>query len=586
MSRKKTAFLGLDVGQINTRASFFNIQDHCYRLMGSAWAQTSLGMHLASGAGEAMRALQRSTGHTLLEPGKGLITPLVHADRGVDQLALVVSLGAPIKTTLLGLTEGGSLAAGRALIDSLPLNLVSAYGMGDLADPSAVVRALVHQRPEIVVFTGGEDGGVETPLQQWTETLRLVLRLLPENQKPIVVYAGNINLQSHISRRLEPMTRLYQLPNLIPRHGMLDLTPAQEKMNQLILSLWEEKLDGLRDLSQLSRGLKSTTAFAENRMVRFLSRWNAQRTGSFHGKGVLSISLGGGSTHVSAGIGDKVGTIIQPDWQDIIELQKTALISLVRQWVGRQVPPSRVQEVLTSFAVHPGLLPETAEESAILQAYARVSLWVALEKFNQHYPWLGFDVNRGLEVLFEPIIVSGSVISQANTPGQAMLMLLDGVQPRGITTIVLDQHHILSLLGLLGERDPVLPIQVLNSDALINLGTVIAPVNPHVVVGSILTVHVSTDSGKNYSVDVAQGTLRRLVIPAGVTAVLELEPSPNTDLGLGGKGRAGKLKVTGGLLGVIIDARGRPVCLPANDEERIENLTQWAGVLGGYVGSE
>jgi hypothetical protein len=213
-------------------------------------------------------------------------------------------------------------------------------------------------------------------------------------------------------------------------------------------------------------------------------------------------------------------------------------------------------------------------------------LWGALEKFNQHYQWLGFEVNRGLEAPFEPIIVSGSVLSQAITPGQAMMILLDGLQPRGITTIVLDQYHILSLLGLLGELNPVLPSQVLNSGALANLGTVIVPINHHVDAGSILTVHVSTDSGKKYSVDVEQGTLRRLVIPAGVTAVLELEPSPKTDLGLGGKGRGGKLKVTGGLLGVVIDARGRPVRLPANDDARIETLAQWAGVMGGYGGSE
>jgi hypothetical protein len=71
-----------------------------------------------------------------------------------------------------------------------------------------------------------------------------------------------------------------------------------------------------------------------------------------------------------------------------------------------------------------------------------------------------------------------------------------------------------------------------------------------------LTVHVETESGKIYTVDVHQGSLRRLVIPTGEEAVLEFVPHQKVDIGFGGAGQGGRLKVTGGVLGVVIDARG------------------------------
>ncbi len=69
--------LGLDLGQINTRASLFNVIDGKYCLVGSETAPTSLGINLGSGAGSAIRKLQQLTGHTLLKSGTGLMMPPV-----------------------------------------------------------------------------------------------------------------------------------------------------------------------------------------------------------------------------------------------------------------------------------------------------------------------------------------------------------------------------------------------------------------------------------------------------------------------------------------------------------------------------
>jgi len=64
--------------------------------------------------------------------------------------------------------------------------------------------------------------------------------------------------------------------------------------------------------------------------------------------------------------------------------------------------------------------------------------------------------------------------------------------------------------------------------------------------------------------------------------VLECSPKQNTDIGLGAPGIGGQIKVTSGVLGVVIDARGRPIELPEDDKARVEKLQRWLRNLGGY----
>ena len=61
--------------------------------------------------------------------------------------------------------------------------------------------------------------------------------------------------------------------------------------------------------------------------------------------------------------------------------------------------------------------------------------------------------------------------------------------------------------------------------------------------------------------------------------MLELNPHRRVDIGFGGRGRGGRLKVVGGKLGVVIDARGRPLQLPKQPESRIELLNRWQRML-------
>jgi hypothetical protein len=56
---------------------------------------------------------------------------------------------------------------------------------------------------------------------------------------------------------------------------------------------------------------------------------------------------------------------------------------------------------------------------------------------------------------------------------------------------------------------------------------------------------------------------------------MQLQPLHKFDIGMGGEGVGGKVRLNGSALGVIIDARGRPLRLPQDREKRRELHKRW-----------
>jgi hypothetical protein len=578
-----SALLGLDIGRINTRASLFGIVDGKYRLLGCQTASTSLGpeLHLGTGAGEAMAVLQRESGHVFLKAEGGLVMPTTADGLGIDQVAMTTSAGPRLKTVLLGLSREGSLAAGRALVHSLPLEILGCYGAADLVNESQMLASLLALQPELVILVGGEDGGAKEFPLLWIEILRLFCCLIPDAIKPVVVFAGNAYLEDDIRRQLETQTQLYIVPNIMPAQGEWDLVSAQNLLEREILKIWEDRLPGMGELSQLSQSLKGSKAFLISRSVRYLGRTVEDHRSDSGDRGLLIADLGGGSTALSASLNGKTRTVMAEVWADVSITQNDDLLREIHRWTAAPVTLQETAQILSTLALHPSVIPVTLRELALSQSVARYQLRQMLHKLNEHVPWLSHNCQGYITNHFEPVIASGAALTMAPTSGEAMLILLDGLQPCGITTMVLDKYHLLPLLAVVGESQPVLPVHVMNSDAFVNLGTVIAPISRAPQGDVILKVWAETDTGKTFSVDIEQGTLRRLLIPAGDTAVLDLQPERRTDVGFRGRGVGGRVKVNGGQLGVVIDARGRPLSLPDDDESRLEQLRRWLWILGG-----
>jgi hypothetical protein len=156
---------------------------------------------------------------------------------------------------------------------------------------------------------------------------------------------------------------------------------------------------------------------------------------------------------------------------------------------------------------------------------------------------------------------------------------LDGLQPVGVTIFELDQYGLLPALGAIAQTNALLPIQVLESSAFINLGTVISPVCDARYGTAILAAQVEYEDGTESRMEIRQGSLVSLPVYSGQTARIHLKPLRGVELDPRWE-NGGGFKVVGGLCGVVIDARGRPLELPADAARRHDMLKRWSGMLG------
>ncbi len=65
------------------------------------------------------------------------------------------------------------------------------------------------------------------------------------------------------------------------------------------------------------------------------------------------------------------------------------------------------------------------------------------------------------------------------------------------------------------------------------------------------------------------------------TAQLEAQPAKNFDLGQG-PGKPIRTTLHGGVVGIVLDGRGRPLGLAENKEERRKQLLEWGEALELY----
>jgi hypothetical protein len=80
--------------------------------------------------------------------------------------------------------------------------------------------------------------------------------------------------------------------------------------------------------------------------------------------------------------------------------------------------------------------------------------------------------------------------------------------------------------------------------------------------------------------EVPFGAIAVLPLAAGVVADATIQPAKTLDLGEG-RGKAVRVALHGGAVGVIIDARGRrPFALAEDRATRVAKLAEWAAAFG------
>ena len=568
--------LAVEVGSVNTRAALFDSVEGNYRFIASGVAPSTVAAPMLD-AGEGVRiALDRLnsiSGRQFMGEEEQLIIPSSQEGAGVDRFVATLSAGEPLRVVAAGLLDDVSLESVHRLVSTINADIVDTLSLNDTRRPESQIDSILRLRPDIIVIAGGTNNGASRSVLKMINTLNLALSLLPDNFRPEILYAGNNNLAGNVTSLLGELAPVSIVPNIRPDLEVENLTPAETKLIQIYRKIYGQKILGVEELENWANGYLLPASSAFGRVVRFLSRVYDQS------KGVLGVDVGASSTTIASAFAGKLNLSAYPGLgvgSGLTGLlQNTTLDEIVR-WIPYDVSTAQVANYLYNKSIYASSLPATTEDLAIEQALAREVIRNALNQAKDSFPQDSPGPSHGgLLPWFEPIIVRGSVITNAPSLSQSLMMILDGVQPTGISRVILDKNSLAPALGALAGINSMLSVQVLESSAFINLGTVISPVGKARGGDPILRITIQYASGQENTIEIKYGALRSIPLPAGQSAQLHLQPLHRFDVGMGGPGKSGRLRVVGGYFGIVIDARGRPIELSASLERRRESIVDW-----------
>jgi len=570
--------LAVDVGSVNTRASLFDVVDGRYRMVATGRASSTAGAPLfdvREGMNMAVDDLSAVTGRMLLDEGDNLIIPTTPEGAGVDAFVATASAGPRPRTVLVGLMPGVSMESARRLAGSTYLNVVEEIGLMDRRREEEQVDVLIASQPDMILMVGGTDGGATASVLRMIETVGLATSLLATAHRPNLVFAGNRLLGAAVSEYFQDRAPVTIVPNIRPALDQEELEPARLKLSEVIRELRAGKISGFEDLQAWSGGSMMLSADAFGRVVRYLSQVYDPD------KGVLGIDVGASHVSVAAAFDGNLHLRVNSDLglgSSMPGLMRYATIKDISRWLPGDVPEGRVRDYLYNKALYPGSIPSELEDLHIEYALARELIRTAIALSRADWPK---GASSTLLPAFEPIIASGGAIARAPRPGYAALTLLDAIQPRGVTTLVLDPHNLIPAVGAAAGLLPMITVQVLESGSFVSLGTVVAPIGHGRSGQSVLRVRVEPEGGGETLEGVVRfGQVALLPLRQGQHARLTVRPERGFDVGFGGRGKAGALRVAGGVLGVVIDARGRPLELAKDPVERRESNQKWLHDIG------
>ena len=575
------SILAVDVGAANTRAVMFDVVEGEYRFVASGTAPSTAEApfkDVSEGVRNAISNLQAVLGKTLLDGSRDLITPSQPNGSGVDGLVVTISAGPTIKAVLVGLLKDVSLESARRLTESTYARIVETIGLNDRRKPEQQIDAILRVRPDLIVIAGGTDGGASRSIKKLLEPIGLASFILPEEKVPAVLFAGNEKITEEIKALVGSFaSTMHVSPNVRPSLETEDLEPAQRELARMVVNIRKRQMKGVELLDLWSGGHMLPTAYATGRMVRFLAKVYSSE------KGILSVDLGASAAIISAGFKNKFTLNVYPQFglgENLAGLLNYTTLEDILRWSPLDISEGVLRDYLYQKSLYPSSIAATKEDLVMSQAVARQALYLATQSARRDFPRTAAKIKPTLTPLFDPILAGGSALSDASRPGQSLLLLLDSLQPVGVSTVILDQNNLLPLLGAAAAQNNILPVQVIESGAFLSIGTVVVPVVSANYGTPILRATLTYENGAEARVDLKYGSLELLPLSNGEAGKLTVQCLRGADVGFG-PGRGGTISVTGGALGVVFDGRGRPLNLPADAVRRRELIKKWNWTLGG-----
>lgn len=575
------SILTADIGNVNTRVALFDLVNGKFRFIASGEAHTTAEPpynNISEGLRRALEDLRRVSGRACVDENDRLIMPVRDDGNGVDAFTATASVGDPLKVALVGLTPNVSLTSARRAALSTYTQVVEVFGLNDRRREEQQIDALLAAKPELVIIAGGTEGGSQMAVLKLAEMVALAANLLPDGARPEILFIGNSSARDGVREKYDGLCEVLVADNARPDLKTEQLAPARRQLSWLFEHARLAALGGYTELAQWGGGTVTPTATAFGNIVRFLGDISDGKTG------VLGVDVGSTATTLAAAFGEDLSLVVRSDLgmgHNAARVLTNTATSQLMQWLPEEYSEEEVRDYLFNKTLSPAAVPYELRELYIEHALARLCLSAALTTAQAAWP---MSVNgNGLVASrsFASLIGAGAVLAHAPRPGQAALMLLDGLQPAGVTRLVLDRHGVMAAMGAAAALNPVAAAQVLQASDLMTLGAAVCLSGAAKFGQEVARVKLEPARGDPVERKVIFGSLEVLPLPLGEEAKVTIRPSRGFNAGFG-PNTAKTITITGGVLGVIVDARGRPIAFPKAPDRRRAVVKQWFDALGEY----
>lgn len=578
------SILAVDCGSVMSKAVLLDHVGGAYRFVAAGEAPTTIAppeYDMTTGIYRAVQQISDVTGRTFFDDQGDPISPQVTHGRGVDALAVTLSCAEPLRLVLSGVVAELSLSSARraAVGTYADVRAVLGGSEGVGINDEERVRVIRSTKPDVVLVTGGIDGGTERPVLDAAKAATLACAMMDFEDRPTILYAGNAQLRRQITDIVGEEAELRVADNVRPALEDEQIWDAQQELQSLFRRRKMSAVPGVAAPAAWSAVPLTPTAHAFARLLEYV--WHLGDPS----KGILGIDLGGTSTTVAAVFDGQLYVTIEGVFgvaSGGAHLVESDDLGAVTPWLPQPVTRHEAQALLINKSIHPASIPQAEADLRMEQAVACEAIRRTVDLARPGWKHATARDYGDLTPPCDTILLTGVALTRAPQPGQAALLVLNAVQPTGVTTLVLDRHGLAPALGSVAALEPLATVEALDAGVFTNLATVVAPIGRETrATGLVLRVRVRYQDGSELDLEVEHGDLEVVPLPLGEEAVLELEPSGAFDVGLGGPGRGGKRRVSGGLAGLIIDARGRPLRHADVDEGQHERMQEWLYRVGG-----
>jgi uncharacterized protein (TIGR01319 family) len=590
-------YLITDCGSTTTKAVLIGPDTDGYRLLAQGAAPTTVEApheDVTFGVLRAAAEVGELTGREILDEARGALVQPASGGRGVDDFLCTSSAGGGLQMLVMGVVRGMTAeSAERAALGAGAI-VTEIIALSDERPYDEHFERLRSLRPDMILLSGGIDGGTQTHVLRLAELIAAVPppgRLGGSHRLP-VIYAGNRDVWPEIARLLRDKVDLVQVENLRPTLERENLEPTRRRIQALFMEHVMAHAPGYSRLVGFARPPILPTPAAVGGMV--------QRIASRQSGGLLVVDIGGATTDVFTVRGDDYRRSVSANLglsYSIANVCKEAGLSRLARWLPFAWSERELRNVIKNKMIRPTCLPQRLEDLILEQAVAREALRLALAQHRLLRSGLkGISRSRTLAEAFAQdrdaapwsmedvglIVGSGGVLAHAPRRQQAAAILIDACEPIGLTELALDPYFILPHLGALAQVDPQAADDVLIRDGLLPLGICVAPGTAPAGAGRLLArCRIEAADMASRQEELRAGELRRLECPASGQVDVTVRPERGIDFGEG-PGQTVRGRFVVGPAGVILDGRGRPLPYSEDPQRQCESAARWIRALALY----